>query len=579
MLAHSRMQRIYPWLVAALVLIPAVMAWQLQRTQRSRELERFRQEISRQSPLLIASSGPCQDIANQVMNHLSRRSPDWPGLDASLAEWRMRAKAAAGYGFARETGGRLKIEHLALREGTPRYDANTDLFTLPEVRTGWDSLLRQGMGTSTLPLPLLQDDPRAFVLILRPVYGPGEYPRSETARRAALIGVAFCIMDQELVWSEGAARIDRRTLNVERMPETAAVEKHDFVRVIPLGIGGEYNWKVRFTPGSDFFDRQSWRAPVLVATVGLLLAGITFTLAKTQARQRAQIEALNRGLDARVAALTEELRGENARLRAARAEAEQALDREREAGELKSRVVATISHEFRTPLSVILSSAEILRHYSDRLDPAGRAGHLAAIEGAVGGMSTLIQSVLAFSKAGAGRLEFRPERQAPEDILHEVVDEVQSATANRCPINFEGRRLDETGWFDATLLRLILVNLLGNAVKYSPAGSPVALQARREGDVLVLDIIDHGIGIPPGDMPRLFQSFRRGSNTQGIPGTGLGLSIVKTCVELHLGHIEVGSQSGGGTKFTATLPAYTAPTSRPSSSSPFPTPTDDPPVS
>lgn len=573
------MQRIYPWLVAALVLIPALMAWQLQHAQRASDLERFRRALSLQSPSLTAASGPCQEIANQVMNHLTRGGA-WEGLEPILGEWRLRAPAAVGYGYAERIEDRLELKQLTLGDSESRHETGADLLTLPAVRDGWEDLLRRGGGSATMPLPMLRDDPRPLLLVLRPVYRPGEYPRTEAARRTAARGAAFCVMDQERVWSEGVQRLDRRTLNVERMPDTAALKKNDFDRVISLGIGGAFEWKARFTPGPDFFDRQNRHSPALVAMVGLVLAGVTFMLARNQARQRDEIETLNRGLDARVAALTEELRDENARLRAAQAETERALDREREAGELKSRVVATISHEFRTPLSIILSSAEILRHYADRLAPAERTGHLAAIEGAVNGMSTLIQSVLAFSKAGAGRLEFRPERQAPEDLLIEVVDEVQSATSRRCPITLDMHRLDEPGWFDATLLRLILVNLLGNAVKYSPPGSPVSLQARREKDRLVLHVIDRGIGIQPEDRPRLFQSFRRGGNTQGIPGTGLGLSIVKTCVELHLGNIDVGgsSEAGGGagigTTFTVTLPAYAEPPPHTESVPPFQPATD-----
>lgn len=567
------MQRFYPWLVAVLVLIPALVAWQLQRTRHARDLARFRQEIGEQAPRLLASTQVCQDIANQVMKHVAKGGGDWVGFEP-LGEWRLRSPATLGYGYALRTGEALPLARQTLRSGEPLHPPGADLLALPEVREAWEDMLRLGEGTLSRALPLLRDDPRPLVLVLRVVYTPGRLPPTEAERRAEARGLAFCIFDPETVWAEGMARLDRRALNVERLPEDAPDEKRDFVRTAPLSLRGHV-WKARFTPGPEFFQTESRMMPALVAAVGVLLAAITFALARAQARRREEVEALNRGLDARVAALTEELRGENVRLRLAQEEAERALTRERETGELKSRMVATISHEFRTPLSVILSSADILRTYAGRLDEHQRAEHLAAIADSVGGMSALIQSVLTFSKAGAGRLEFHPERHAPEDLLREVVDEMHSATSRRCPIRLDCRGVDEPGWIDVTLLRLILVNLLGNAVKYSPPGSPVDLRARRVGDDLLFAVADRGIGIPEEDQKDLFQSFRRGRNTHGIPGTGLGLSIVKTCVDLHGGHIEVGrspeatptgtSATGtSGTVFTVTLPVYAALPSTPS---------------
>ena len=355
----SRMQRIYPWLVAVFVLLPALAAWQLQRTQHARDVERFRLLIRDQSPLLLQGSTHAQDIANRAANALAREGEDYDvdALESSLGEWRLRDAVVVGYGNAVLNNGHLRLSRQALREGQARLEIGADLLEAPELKTAWDDMLREGRGGTSAPAPWLRDSPRRFALVLRVAYSGGPLPPTEAARRAAARGVGFCLIDADRLWEQGAAKIDRRLLTVERMADDAPLQKRDFDRTSALGLGGGYAWKARFTPGPEFFTGETWRAPFLVSTLGLLLAGFTFALARAQSRQRAAVEALAETLDARVTALTDELRAENSRLRAAQIETELALAREQESGELKSRVVATISHEFRTPLSVILSSA------------------------------------------------------------------------------------------------------------------------------------------------------------------------------------------------------------------------------
>ena len=553
----ARLQRLYPWLIAVLVLAPALLAWQMQRSQHARDLERFRRLIQENGPLLLRASVPCQDLANQVMNHAAKGGDDWAAYEP-VGEWRIRHPQCLGYGYAELAGGRLEMAHWELREGAPLWPDGLDLLTLEAVRVPWEFSLRTGQGGATRPLPVLAGDPRKRVLVTRPVYDEAARPRTEAERRATVRGLAFSIMDQDRVLEEGLRAVDRRLLTVEQLPDGSADERGDFLRTSDLSMGG-FGWKFRFTPGPEFFSGATRTMPLAVLGVGGLLAALTFALAQTQARRRVEVEALNRGLDARVEALTARLVGENDRLRLAQEETARALAREQELSELKSRVVTTISHEFRTPLSVILSSSELLRVYQDRLDATARTEHLTAIEDSVRRMSALIQSVLAFSQAGAGRLAFRPERQDLAELLRQVADEVLSATSRRCPVRTEIAGLEGPAWADATLLRLILNNLLGNAVKYSAAGSPVDLRAHRDADELVLEISDRGIGIPAKDQPGLFQSFHRGRNTHGIPGTGLGLSIVKTCTDLHRGRVEVRSEAGAGTTVTVRLPVFTEP--------------------
>lgn len=243
---------------------------------------------------------------------------------------------------------------------------------------------------------------------------------------------------------------------------------------------------------------------------------------------------------------------------AARKQAEQDLLRslvlEKELGELKSNFVSMVSHEFRTPLGIIMSSAEILDRYLDRLPPESRREHLDAINGSVRRMSRLMEEVLLLSKVEAGQMSCTPAATDLTDYCRRLVDETLSATNHLCPIRLSAENLPATLLADEKLLRHIFTNLLSNAVKYSPAGSPVDFRVRGGGESIVFQVEDRGLGIPAADQPRMFKAFHRGNNVTHLAGTGLGLTIVKRCVDLHGGNIEFESVEGAGATFTVTLP-------------------------
>lgn len=235
-----------------------------------------------------------------------------------------------------------------------------------------------------------------------------------------------------------------------------------------------------------------------------------------------------------------------------------ALERERELSELKSRFVAVASHEFRTPLAAILSSVEILGDYGPRLPEEERQEMLGVIKNAVTRMNGMVDQVLLTSRLEAGRFAFEPSPQALPELLVQIAAEMDAAhpQAGRIAMRCEG--VDTARLVDPQLVRHILVNLLGNALKYSPPDTPVTCTATIDGERLRLSVTDHGIGIPPADLPRLFESFHRGTNVGNIQGTGMGLHIVKECVSLHCGTIDVDSQSGQGTTFHVHLHAPAA---------------------
>lgn len=239
----------------------------------------------------------------------------------------------------------------------------------------------------------------------------------------------------------------------------------------------------------------------------------------------------------------------------------QTLEHERELNELKTNFVSMVSHEFRTPLGIISSSAEILSRYFDRLDPAARREHLTTIVRSTRVLSRMMEEVLLLGRFESGRLAFTPK---PVDLLalaRTLADEVLSATDDACPIHVVAEGDISGAQSDEFLLRHIFTNLLSNAVKYSPAGSPIDFTIACEGAEAVFRVRDRGIGIHAEDLRVLFQAFRRGRNVGARAGSGLGLVIVQRCVHLHGGDIQIESEPGQGTCATVRLKVFTTPAS------------------
>jgi PAS domain S-box-containing protein len=240
----------------------------------------------------------------------------------------------------------------------------------------------------------------------------------------------------------------------------------------------------------------------------------------------------------------------------AEAEIRKALEKERELGELKSRFVSMTSHEFRTPLTTILSSAELIEHYSNQWTPEKKLSHLQRIQINVKHLTRLLDDILLIGKADAGRIEFNP---APLNLIQfccNLAEEFQWTHSNQTKIIFVSPEEYINAFMDEKLLRHILGNLLSNAIKYSPQGSPVYLELNCINQEAIFRIQDQGIGIPDEDQERLFELFHRATNVGKIPGTGLGLAIVKKSVDLHGGEITVSSQVGVGTTFAVSLPCW-----------------------
>jgi len=304
--------------------------------------------------------------------------------------------------------------------------------------------------------------------------------------------------------------------------------------------------------------RNSGVAVALLLLFGGRISWLRLSLARgrrilaERERADAAVREANASLERRVKERTIEL--ENAQEEIARA-----LEAERELSDMKTRFVSIVSHEFRTPLGIIMSAVELLRNYADRLPPQKQQELHSDIFSATRHMAGLMEQVLVLGRTESGRLAYSP---APLDLAvlcGKLADESQSATNQRCPIQVKLTGATDGASGDEALVRHILSNLLSNAVKYSPASASVNLEIARDGREAVFIVRDQGIGIPPDDLPHIFEAFHRAGNVGETPGTGLGMLIVKRCVELHGGTITVDSQAGRGTTVTVRLPLFNSP--------------------
>ncbi len=235
------------------------------------------------------------------------------------------------------------------------------------------------------------------------------------------------------------------------------------------------------------------------------------------------------------------------------------LEKEKELSELKTRFIATTSHEFRTPLSIILSSSEMLETYANKWNEEKKKEVINRIIVSVKHMTLLLEDILFLNKDDAGKLEFQPRLVDLRKILQEAVEEAWDSHVREWTISLKESGQAQSIWADEKLLHQILNNLLSNAMKYSPDHHEIDLELRWLSSEVKIRVRDYGIGIPPVDQTSLFESFFRATNVGTIGGTGLGLTILKRAVDRHGGKIKVKSTEGAGTTFTITLPIAAPP--------------------
>lgn len=235
-------------------------------------------------------------------------------------------------------------------------------------------------------------------------------------------------------------------------------------------------------------------------------------------------------------------------------DAQSALEESRALIEFKSRIISTISHEYRTPLAVILGSVSTLERHQKALSPEKQTHLLKMIQEKARHMTTLVDDMLLMHQCDLNQAKFEPSPLNLLQFLADLVEEQRELAGEEHELTLKISGRANGFWGDRGLLRFALSNLLSNALKYSPEGGPIEVVLVGRERTVELSIRDQGMGVPADDLPTLFDSFSRASNVGTISGTGMGLSISKACIELHNGAITLESEEGKGTTVLITLP-------------------------
>jgi signal transduction histidine kinase len=266
-----------------------------------------------------------------------------------------------------------------------------------------------------------------------------------------------------------------------------------------------------------------------------------------------EMRRLNAELETKVEQRTLILREALQELEKSQIELSEALSKEKELNEIKSRFVSMASHEFRTPLSTVLSSASLISKYTNSEDQEKRDKHIKRIKDSVKHLNVLLEDFLSLGKLEEGRIKSEVAPFNVRDFMEEVVDEMKSILKPGQIIHeqYAGENVFNS---DKRLLRNILINLLGNAIKFSSDGGGIWLSISNDKSSLELSVRDEGIGISEEDQQHLFSSFFRGRNVINIEGTGLGLHIVKRYIDLLHGEVFLESKINEGTKISIKVP-------------------------
>jgi PAS domain S-box-containing protein len=223
------------------------------------------------------------------------------------------------------------------------------------------------------------------------------------------------------------------------------------------------------------------------------------------------------------------------------------LAKEKELNEMKSRFVSMASHEFRTPLTTMMSSVSLIAKYHERKDDTNHQKHVGKVKSSINNLTDILNDFLSVSKLEEGKITNEPEELNIQLFISEIVSEMRTMLLEKQVIN-EVYSGDEIVRVDPKILKNILLNLFSNAIKFSPVDGVIDLSVKTTADEILISVKDHGIGISKEDQEQLFERFFRGGNATHIQGTGLGLNIVARYVELMNGTIEIKSVQHEGTE-------------------------------
>lgn len=237
-------------------------------------------------------------------------------------------------------------------------------------------------------------------------------------------------------------------------------------------------------------------------------------------------------------------------------EVRKSLEREKDLSELKSKFVSIASHEFRTPLSAVMSSASLIQQYKERGDFEKVDKHITRIKSAVNHLTQILNDFLSLGKLEEGKVEMLAEEVDLDEFFQDLKEEISGFLKDRQSVNVEFLSQRKEIRTDPRILRNVMFNLISNASKYSPADKSIKITYQSTDGSAHFSVQDHGIGIPPEEQKHLFSRFFRATNTKDIQGTGLGLNIVKRYVDLLHGSIAFKSDVDKGTTFYLTMPNH-----------------------
>lgn len=270
-------------------------------------------------------------------------------------------------------------------------------------------------------------------------------------------------------------------------------------------------------------------------------------------RMTHDMRKLNTQLEVKVEERTLILKEALQKLEQSQQELHGALEKEKQLSEIKSRFVSIASHEFRTPLSTVLSSASLLSKYTTTAEQSKRDRHVEKIKNAVRNLNDILDDFLSLGKLEEDKVEIHPVTFNIEEFMEEVLEEMkpQEKTGQQIVFFCAGNPVIFT---DKRLLKNIIINLLANAIKFSGENTIIDIRCKTHSPYFEISITDKGIGISEEDQEQLFSSFFRGRNALNIQGTGLGLHIIKRYADLLKGTITIKSDLGKGTTVTVAIP-------------------------
>jgi PAS domain S-box-containing protein len=320
-----------------------------------------------------------------------------------------------------------------------------------------------------------------------------------------------------------------------------AVKKNGEEFPVEVSLGSFENEEGRFVVGfvSDISKRKEIEAIILQQKQAL-------------AESNLQIEKFNEELEQKIQIRTRQLQETLEQLKKSKDELTHALNKEKELGDLKSRFVSMASHEFRTPLSTILSSASLLAKYTQSDEQEKRDKHIHRIKSAVNNLTDILNEFLSLGKMEDGKIVANYSLFNIEEVIQSLCNEIKGIIKKNQVLHYEHQG-DDTVYLDSSMLKNIIINLLSNAIKFSPENGVINVRSVVNLNGISVSISDNGIGIAAADQEHLFERFFRGKNVTNIQGTGLGLHIVSKYVELMDGQIDFVSVLEKGTTFTATF--------------------------